>query len=324
MMRKVLVTGGAGYIGNVLTRQLLARGVGVRVIDCLAYGGKALLPFFSQPRFEFIAGDLRDKHDRKKALEGMDAVVHLAAIVGDPACSKFPDLAEQVNWQASRDLFDDARSAGAQRFVFASTCSNYGKMADSRVAIDETGVLNPVSLYARLKVRCEEYFLEHAGKGPAVSILRFATAYGVSARMRFDLTVNEFARDAAVGGKLVIFGEQFWRPYCHIEDIAAACGSVLAADKRSVSGEVFNVGDSRENYQKKTIAALLQEMLPKLQVSYVARDEDPRDYKVNFEKIKQKLGFSITHTVPGGLRDVIALVRTGIIKDYDSPEYKNS
>lgn len=321
--KKVVITGGAGYIGSVLTNMLLKENYTVRVIDCLRNGGHALVSFFSKQNFEFIKGDLRDLVCVKKSLEDIDSVVHLAAIVGDPACKKNPLLAEEVNWQASKNLFELSKERGVKKFIFASTCSNYGKIPDSRRFINEEGVLIPVSLYAKLKVRCEEYFLRSEPDSMATTSLRFATAYGVSSRMRFDLTVNEFVKDATLRNKLIVFGEQFWRPYCHVEDISRACIKVLKADKKIIDHQVFNVGATEENYQKKTIVEMIRKRIPDLNVEYVHNDEDPRDYKVDFDKIKKTLSFRITKNISEGIDEVLRLMRSQVIGDPDDSRYKN-
>jgi nucleoside-diphosphate-sugar epimerase len=299
IINRVLVTGGAGYVGSVLTRKLLTQGYGVKVVDCLRWGGEALLPFFPNPNFEFINGDLRDADVRQKSVEGIDAIVHLAAIVGDPACKKDPALAEDINWNVSKQLFDLANAQGVSRFIFASTCSNYGKMPDSEEYIDEEGELNPISLYAKLKVRFENYLLHSEPKIMAATSLRFSTACGLSQRMRFDLTVNEFVKDVFLGRELVVFGEQFWRPYCHTEDLAQGCICVLEADRDIVDRNVFNVGDTTQNYQKQMIVDLIKEVLPQLKVRFVHKDEDPRDYKVNFDKINKGTGFQNREEITG-------------------------
>ena len=157
---KVLVTGAAGYIGSVLVRQLLQKGHQVRGFDSLKFGGDALYDVMLQPNFEFQQGDIRHQADVKAALQGIDAIAHLAAIVGDPACKKFSEEANETNWTGSVALFDAAEAAGVKRFVFASTCSNYGKMPDPDSFVTETSELRPVSLYAELKVKFEKYLLE--------------------------------------------------------------------------------------------------------------------------------------------------------------------
>ena len=197
----VLVTGGAGYIGSVLVRQLLKKNYTVRVLDSLKFGGDALYDVMLHPNFEFLKGDIRNEKDVYNALEGIDAVAHLAAIVGDPACKKFSEEANQTNWDASVSLFKKAEKTGVKRFVFASTCSNYGKMANPDDFVTETSELRPVSLYAELKVKFEKFLLEENKDSNICSTaLRFSTVYGYSPRIRFDLTVNEFTRNETING----------------------------------------------------------------------------------------------------------------------------
>lgn len=320
----ILVTGGAGYIGSVLVRLLLARGWRVRVLDCLRAGGESLLELFDHPAFEFIHGDIRDPDTVARAVAGCQGVAHLAALVGDPACRAEPDLARSTNLEGSRRLLDAAEQAGVPRFVFASTCSNYGKMADPEALVDETSPLAPVSLYAETKVAFEQELLAYSRRNGLVgTCLRFATVYGISPRLRFDLTVNEFTRELALGRELVIFGEHFWRPYCHVRDLAGSVLAVLEADPARVAGQVFNVGDTAENYTKKMIAEELLRQVPDATIRYVQRTEDPRDYRVSFEKIRRELGFRITRRVPDGIAEILRLLRSGLLSNPDAPQYAN-
>lgn len=323
-MKRILVTGAAGYIGSVVVKQLLNKGYFVRGIDILNFGGEALLSVYNHPNFEFIKGDLRNEDDVVKSLKEVDGVIHLAAIVGDPACAKEPQVAEDTNWKASKLLFDNAQFIpSVKRFVFASTCSNYGKMPGDNL-LNEDSDLNPVSLYAKLKVKFEKYVLESETRKDFVpTTLRFATAYGLSPRVRFDLTVNEFSKEVALERELVIFGEQFWRPYCHVEDLASACILAMESEPEKVNHRVFNVGDSNENYQKKMIADEILKFVPSARIKYVHKDEDPRDYKVDFSRIKNELGFKISRTVPQGLQEIYSIVKNGIIKNPDSKQYIN-
>lgn len=323
-MNKILVTGAAGYIGSVLVRQLLEKGFHVRGLDNLTFSGESLISIYNHPNFEFMKGDIRSKDDLKRGIKDVDGVIHLAAIVGDPACAMQPELAHSINWDATRQLFDlCALSNNIQQFIFASTCSNYGKMEGDGY-VNEDSPVRPVSLYAELKIKFEEYLLNnHPVNGMASTSLRFSTVYGLSPRIRFDLTVNDFMHKVALGRELVVFGEQFWRPYCHVEDLARSCVLVLESDRDKVANNVFNVGDTRENYQKKMIVEEIMKIVPNARIKYMHKDEDPRDYRVDFSKIKTKLGFSITKTVPDGLREIHSVLTDGLLPDPDSTNYKN-
>ena len=322
--KKVLVTGGAGYIGSVLVRILLNQGYRVKVIDSLKFGGEPLYDVAQHPNFEFMKGDLRNEADVDKALEEVDHVAHLAAIVGDPACSKFPDEAMEVNWTASVSLFDKAEEAGVKRFVFASTCSNYGKMTDPNSFVTEESQLQPVSLYAELKVKFEDYILNKRKDAHiCATALRFSTVYGFSPRIRFDLTLNEFTRNVCLTGEQEIWGPQFWRPYCHVDDLARSVVLVFESSEQKVRASVFNVGDTSENYSKRMLMQEIQIQIPWAKAVYVEKSEDPRDYRVNFDKIHSQLGFMITKRVPDGIREIIKMMRSGIITDAHSQKFRN-
>lgn len=321
---KVLVTGGAGYIGSVLVRKLLEAGHEVRAFDSLKFGGEALYDVMMHPSFEFMKGDIRNEEEVAEALKGIDGVAHLAAIVGDPACKKFSDEAKETNWNGSVALFNAAENAGVKRFVFASTCSNYGKMADPDSFVTETSELKPVSLYAELKVQFEKYLLHERKDAKMCSTaLRFSTVYGFSPRIRFDLTVNEFTRNAAMNGEQEIWGAQFWRPYCHVDDLARSVVLVLESEEHLVRANVFNVGSTEENYNKGMIINEVCKVVPNTTVHYVDSSEDPRDYRVNFDKIKNELGYQITKKVPDGVREIYTLLKTGIVTDPFIEKFRN-
>lgn len=321
---KVLVTGGAGYVGSMLVPMLLEKGHTVRAVDWLAHGGQSLLPVWSHPKFEFIKGDLRDQQVVARALDGMDSVVHLAAIVGDPACARDPELARSVNQDASLDILERAQTAGVKRFIFASTCSNYGRMKDPNGYVDETADLAPVSLYAETKVAVENAVLA-AGKqnGFCATALRCATVFGVSPRMRFDLTVNEFTMEMVTKKEITVFGETMWRPYIHVRDMARGIIAVLEAPEAKVKGEVFNLGSTEQNYQKQQLVELIKAHAPDANVKFVHKAEDPRDYRVTFRKINDALGFQTTRSVPEGISEVADLVRSGVITDFQDTRWRN-
>ena len=322
---RILVTGGAGYLGSVLVGALLNEGYRVRVLDNLTYGGSSLLSFLHNSQLELNIGDICRIDDLERAIGEVWGVVHLAAIVGDPSCSRQPDLARRVNGVGSEQLCAVALSNGVKRFVFASTCSNYGRMVDSNGFVDETSELNPISLYAELKIAFEQYLLNNKSDSFVPTCLRFATAYGLSPRPRFDLTVNEFSKELALGRRLDVYGGQFWRPYCHTTDLARAIVLALSASEQSIAGRVFNVGNTDENYQKRTLVEMIQRELGEKsgEVRFVQHDEDPRDYRVSFARIQRELGFSVGRRVVDGIREIVHAVQNGIIKDPDNSIYSN-
>lgn len=323
-MKKVLVTGGAGYIGSVLVRLLLERGYFVRVIDNLSFGGEAIVELLNNENFDFVKGDIRVKEDLQKAMTGIDYVAHLASIVGDPACAVDPELTKDINLNGAKLTYETANEMGVKRFVFASTCSNYGKMEDPNAFVHEDSELRPVSLYAETKVEFEKYLLSQEKNNMAKpTCLRFATVYGLSPRIRFDLTVNEFTKELAMNRELVVFGEQFWRPYCHVVDLSRGVIAAIEADIEKVKFNVFNVGDTSENYQKQMIVDEIKKQIPESKIKYVKKDEDPRDYRVSFEKIKTELGFEISKKVEDGVKQIKQVVQDGFINNPDDGKYKN-
>ena len=258
------------------------------------------------------------------AVSGMDAVVHLAAIVGDPACSRQPDLARKVNLESSLALIEESQKARVGRFIFASTCSNYGRMKDPTCFVDEDSELSPVSLYAETKVAVEKALLaSHSNGDWCPTPMRFATIFGVSPRMRFDLTVNEFTMEMLTKKHLKVFGEQFWRPYVHVRDAARAIELVLNSPAERVAGAVFNVGATDQNFQKKQLVEMISAHAPDAVVEYVHKQEDPRDYRVSFTRVSDQLGFRITRTVSQGIEEVAHLVRSGVITNFGDARYRN-
>lgn len=323
MSGQTVVTGGAGYVGAMVCDELLAAGRDVVVLDTLMHGQDDVVRQLTERGVEVVRGDVRDPAARRQVLAGADAVVHLAAIVGDPACARDPELAQDVNVEGSTALIETARAAGVRRLVFASTCSNYGRMSDPTVAIDERAELAPLSLYASQKVQIEQALLGGDFAPLDVCCLRFATVYGVAPRMRFDLTVNEFTRDLHLDRELDVFGEQFWRPYVHVRDAGRAVRTVLAAPAELVAGRVFNAGSSAENYRKKDLVEIIHAKTANGSVSFVERQEDPRDYKVSFERIGRELGFQTTMTVPDGVEEIIDVLDAGRFDDPFDGRYRN-
>jgi nucleoside-diphosphate-sugar epimerase len=312
-------------MGSVASQQILRAGHEVRVLDSLLHGGQGLMSLYPNVGFEFIHGDVRSPQLIDQATDGVDAVVHLAAIVGDPACARDPDLSWEVNFEAAMQTFEASRRNGAGKFIFASTCSNYGRQADPNQFASEESELSPLSVYAESKVAVEQSLLDMSGNNyPAVTVLRFATLFGLSPRMRFDLTVNEFTLELLEKSRLEIFGEQHWRPYIHVADAARAIVRVLDAPEEKVSGQVFNAGDTGQNFKKGEIVDLICAQLDQdVDIQRVHKEEDPRDYRVSFDKIKRELNFEITRTVKDGIREIVGAIHQGVIEDLGNPRYRN-
>lgn len=323
-MTNILVVGGAGYIGSVLVEKLLRMNYRVRVLDLLLYGKEPLRAFDVFPgrqNLEFVRGDCRDERTITAALGGVDAVVHLGEIVGDPACAINETFTIDTNYAATQMLVEQSARAGIRRFVFASSCSVYGQNDDE---VNEGSALNPVSLYARCKIESERAILTPAFARLNPTVLRLATVHGRSHRQRLDLVVNLLAVQAAAVGRIRIFGGQQWRPFVSVRDVCRAVVDVLRADAHDVGGQVFNVGDSRENYQLKGIGDAIAAAVPGAAVDVVADQQDPRNYRVSFDKIRQRLGFTSEFTVAESIRDLAAAYHEGhILTDYNDPKYHN-
>lgn len=302
----VLVIGGAGYVGSVLVRRLLEAGTQVVVLDNLIYDNEeSIRALVGRPGFRFIEGSFGDRELLDSALGLANDVVLLAAMVGDPICKEYPDLATRTNLTWPKVLLDEMNGRGLDRFIFTSTCSNYGNLDEGTWADEETE-LNPKSLYAETKVAFEDHIvqeLEDVDFCPV--ILRVATAFGLSPRMRFDLTISEFTRELVLGRELLVYDENTWRPYCHVQDISSAILSALKTPLAAVRGQVFNVGSNSENYTKKMVVGLIQQKIDANSVRYISGGSDPRNYRVSFDKIGQVLDFAAEFEVEAAVVELI-------------------
>jgi nucleoside-diphosphate-sugar epimerase len=247
----VVVTGGAGYIGSLLTGLLLYRDAHVTAVDALLFGGESLLPYWHHPGFRFVKADLTDPGALDPSIwRGADAVVHLAAIVGFPACQAVGrHVAWRYNVDATRRVFEAAEAAGVKRFVFASTYSNYG-LSPNGEPVTEESPLTPQSLYAETKIAAEQYLLSTGGAACAPVVYRFATLFGVSPRTRFDLIVNQFVLEALTKRRLIIYQRAHARSFVHVRDVCQAICVALEAPLSTVRSQVFNVGSDAGNYTK--------------------------------------------------------------------------
>ncbi|ODS41288.1 MAG: hypothetical protein A7315_02015 [Candidatus Altiarchaeales archaeon WOR_SM1_79] len=321
-VNKVLVIGGAGYLGSVLSRKLLQKGYKVRVLDNLTYGDDGIRDLYNGDNFEFVKGDMRDISTVVDAIKGMDAVIHLAAIVGDPASALSPQKTIEVNYLATKLVAEVCKYHQINRFISASTCSVYGASFTPDTRSDENSPLNPVSLYAEMKIKSEEGLLEMVDGNFAPTILRMATLYGLSPRMRFDLVVNLLTAKAIFDNKITIFGGSQWRPNLHVEDAAEAFIKCLDASIEKVRGEVFNVGSNEQNYRIAQIGEMIHDIIPNAKLETLEKD-DERNYNISFDKISKVLGFGAMRCIKDGVLEIKQVVERGEIKDYKKEKYSN-
>lgn len=318
----VLVTGGAGYIGSILVRELLDQGARVRVVDRMLHGDHGLAGIAADQAIEVVRQDLRDPRAHAEVLEGVRSVIHLAAIVGDKACAQDEEAAVQTNWTATVAFARAAAARGIERFVFASTCSVYGEGRDE--ILTEESPVRPLSLYAETRWHAEQGLLELVGpKGFHPILLRFGTVYGLSPRMRFDLVVNLLTLRAVRTGQVSIFGGSQWRPFVHVRDIVRAL-TMAMVEPLPEGPPVLNVGDNLENYQLRDLKEELEARVPGVRVAIVPEASDPRTYRVSFDRIEKLWGFRATRRVGDGIEEVAAAIRSGQIPDPDHRRYVNA
>ena len=318
-LKSILVTGGAGYVGSVLVKKLVEQNFDVTVIDSLIYGKDGISELLDRNQINLLAFDLRETDKIEKSLKNIDCVIHLAAIVGEPLCKKIPTAAEQINEFVTKTLALLCKKNNVKRFIFASTCSNYGTSSE---IVDENSPTQPLSLYSKTKVNSEKFILNLKNDSFEPCVFRFATAYGLSPRMRFDLLVQEFIRDAVVDNKISIFGADFWRPFIHVEDMASACVSAINANSDVISGEIFNVGNEKENYTKIKLANIVQKFLPSTKIEIIESKNDLRSYQVSFEKIKNNLNFLPKHSIQNTVAEIVEKIHQNKINPKDS-EFSN-
>jgi nucleoside-diphosphate-sugar epimerase len=328
--RHVVITGGAGYIGSLLTSELLRANYRVTVLDSLLFGGESLVPFLHHPKFHFVKTDVTEPRAVKDSLKDgwrkPDAIIHLAAIVGFPACQA---VGKQVAWrynvEATKMVFGQAVDLGVERFLFSSTYSNYGLTPDGNPVTEESP-LHPQSLYAETKIASEEFLLTQKESSCAPLIFRFATLYGISPRTRFDLIVNQFVLEAFTKRRLIIYQRGYSRSFVHIRDVVRGVIMGLEAEREKICGEVFNLGTANGNYSKDDIVRFVLKRIPETVVEYkdLTFGGDMRDITVSFAKIKNVLGFETILDVDDGIRELLFALKAGIIRNPNDEKYRNA
>lgn len=322
-VKKVLIVGGAGYLGSVLSRKLLRQGYTVRVLDNLTYGNHGITALFSHNHFRFIQGDCRNISDIIEAMKEVDAVIHLAAIVGDPACALNPQETIENNYLATMAIAQSAKFNQINKFLFASSCSVYGASKNSNDRLTENSPLRPVSLYAHTKIKSETALLSLADGNFAPTIFRFATLYGVSPRMRFDLVINTLTARAMKHRKIAIFGGRQYRPFIEVSDAARACIAWLKAPLDMVGEHIFNIGSNEQNMRIQDIGALIGRIIPDVEIEVRKEVDDSRDYNVSFEKAMAVLKFAPKKTIEMSIQEMKELLKKEIISDFTHPQYHN-
>jgi nucleoside-diphosphate-sugar epimerase len=317
----ILVIGGAGYIGSALLPKLLERGHKVRLFDLFMYGEEPVANVLGHENLEVVRGDFRQLDKIVKSMDGIDVVIHIGAIVGDPACALDESFTIEVNLTATRMIAEVAKARGVERFIFASTCSVYGA---SEEVLDERSALRPMSLYARSKVASEKVLASLNSDRFATTILRFGTVYGLSGRPRFDLVVNLLTAKALVDGKVTVLGPDHWRPFVHVDDTASAIVAVLDAGIELVRGQIFNVGSEEQNKTLGELGLMIQKQIPSAEYTTTSGENDSRSYRVRFAKITQWLGFEPNWTLEAGIAQVVNAFRDGRVSDYRDDRYSNA
>jgi nucleoside-diphosphate-sugar epimerase len=318
--KNVLIVGGAGYLGSVLVRKLLQTGRTVRVLDSFIYGKRPLQSLEGRKNLEILEGDFRDIQTVVNSLKDIDAVVLLAAVVGDPAAHLRPEQTIETNILAAQSLAFACKLHCISRFVFASTCSVYGRTKD---VLDENAPLNPVSLYARTKIFSEKSIFELAGDNFSPTILRMGTLYGYSPRMRFDLVVNTMSMKAFTEKRIQVYGGNQWRPLLHVEDAADAFIRCLDAPLEEIGNHIFNVGANEQNYQIREVAEMIGRSLKKVRIEVENKQLDARDYRVSFDKIQHKLDFKPQGTIPTAAKKIVRELSEGTLRNPYARVYYN-
>lgn len=316
MSKKILLIGGSGYIGSVVAQYLLSKNYDVVSFDNLIYNNNiGAVSLIGNSNYSFINDDLNNLENYLNVINNAHSVVILGGLVGDPITKKYPKESEYINEYGIQKLFSTLKYKNINKVIFISTCSNYGKLSNSEIA-DENFPLNPLSNYAIAKVSAEKKFLEYDKNNdynPVV--LRFATAFGLSPRMRFDLTINQFVAEAYFKKEIEVFDADTWRPYCHVSDFAKTILKVIESPNEKVAYQIFNVGNEKNNLTKRQIASTIQKYLPEIKVNYLENGNDFRNYRVSFEKVQKSLNIIPEFDIHFGIKEILNALSQGLFDD---------
>ncbi|MFC1685694.1 NAD-dependent epimerase/dehydratase family protein [Nanoarchaeota archaeon] len=320
--KKVLVTGGAGYLGSVLVPMLLERGHKVHIVDQFYFGKEPLKGFIDHPNLKLTDIDVSHHENLPDLLKGVDTVIHLSGMSNDPSGDLDPNLTIQSNFLATVSLARRAKVEGVKQFIFISSCSVYGASGDNM--LDEQSPVGPVTLYALSKLQCENVLLGLADPSFSTTMLRFATLFGYSPRMRFDLAVNVMAKRILQGKPLFLHGEGMqYRPFLHVKDASRSIITIMDEDKAITNKQIFNVGNKNLNFRIKDLVKVIQAYFPNSKVERVDVGKDVRSYRASFKKFEKIFNFEAKYSIEDGLKEIEEAFKAGLLKDMDNEKYYN-
>ena len=313
----ILVIGGEGYVGNVVIKKLLDEKYNILSLDNLIYNQDIKTrSYYNNHSYSFKKIDIRDEYLDIIDFSKFNTILLFAGLVGDPITKKYPELSIEINEKSIIRIINHCIKFDNINIIFISTCSNYGFIQENLYA-SEKHELNPLSIYAKSKVKIENYLTSHNSVLNS-TILRFATAFGLSERMRFDLTLNEFTKDIYLKKKLEVYDADTWRPYCHVKDFAKLISIVLSSPKNLIKNEIFNAGSNENNFTKRDIINCISSNISSSNVvNYLKKSNDPRNYKVDFSKVKNMLGFSADCSLDYGVKEIINAFEQNKFPDID-------
>jgi len=320
--KEIVVTGGAGYLGSILVPMLLNGGYKVHMLEKFYFNRDSIKSIEDHPNLKITEIDIFHHENIPDLFKGADALIHLASISNDPSGDLDPNLTIQTNFLSTVSLARRAKLEGIKRIIFISSCSVYGASGDK--FLDEQSSVGPVTLYALSKLQCENELLPLADSNLTVTILRFATLFGYSPRMRFDLAVNVMAKRALQGKNILLNGDGLqYRPFLHVKDAAQSIITVLKEDPSIVNKQVFNVGNSDLNFKIKDLVPLIQSYFPGSSIEQVANNKDERSYRVSFKKFERICGFRPSIGIDHGVKEIESMYKSGTLTDMDSLNYYN-
>ena len=304
MIKNILVVGGSGYIGRVLIDDLIKEQNKIINLDLRIYPDQKCKNISSYKDENYVNLDLRDIESVKYYLSSANVVIILAGLVGEYITKKYPHLSETINEKGIIDLINECENyKNIENLIFVSTCSNYG-ITNNQTLVSEDHELKPLSPYAKAKVKIEKYILGKKITNYSPTILRFATAFGYSPRMRFDLTINHFCYSMFKEKVIEVYDPDTWRPYCHVEDFSRLIKKILTCERDKIYKKVFNAGSNSNNFTKSGIVSLISKKLPDVKVVLKKGGVDKRDYRVSFEKVERELDFKSKFSVEDGINEI--------------------